>query len=67
MHDIEQAIHAQKQDNMRSDVLDIPEFGDHIKLGQDGSRLQPYGEGPEYSIERKLLVDPDSHHKGSQV
>lgn len=52
---------------MCSDILNVVEFGDHIKLRQDGQCFQPYGESPEYPIDCEFAMKQDAQEDSDDV
>lgn len=48
-------------------VFDVLASRDHVELRQDGSRLQPDRERPEYAVEGEGLVEEEGQNCGGEV
>ena len=67
MQDVEEAVEAQEEHDVGSDVLDVSAPGNHVELGQNGHRLQPDGVSPQQPVEGEVAVEEEGEHQGSYV
>ena len=47
VQDVKAAVESEEEDVVRSDVLDIAQFVNHVELREDGEGLEPDAEGPQ--------------------
>lgn len=67
VEDVEEAVEAQEEHDVRGDVLDVLALRDHVQLRQNGHRLQPDRERPEDAVHREGLVEEEGQDGGPEV
>lgn len=67
MQYVEESVEAEEQHYVGRYVFDVLASRDHVKLGQDGSGLQPDRERPEDAIQWEGLMEEEGQDCRGEV